>query len=330
MNAPPRPAGRGGFTALELLVVVGVIALLAALLLPAVQASREAARRTQCRNNLKQIGLALHNFEGREKEFPAAYLRVGRFFALTSTTPQVLLLPGLEQRAAYDRIDPFDRRDEVPLAPRDVTLPVFLCPSDPAGSGPGANYRACTGANPYVMHPWLNDAETPRETVGAFRIYEGLPAAGVRDGLTQTAAFGEVRRSGPGDAWDATTDYWYSGLAAGRDIYPGADELVEFCRDYDGTPARFHADSGRDWHYGDYWAALYNHAAGPNPPYPACSALPDNVHTPEGGLHPATSYHPGGVNVLALDGAVHFVADDIDLGLWRALATVDGGETAAF
>ena len=340
MTARPSPAAartaaaRGGFTLIELLVVIGIVALLAGLILPAVQASREAARRVECQNNLKQIGLALHNFEGQHGAFPAAWYDSVPIYFFTPTSPHVRLLPFLGQQVVYDRIDPFLVRTatQVPLRVRNITLPAFVCPSDPVPGG--SNYRACTGATPYVPAEGSSgmevDSGEPPGTFGVFRWRVDLPAAAVRDGLTQTAAFSEKRKSDRGKSWDPSVDYWYSGLEAGRELAPAADELIAFCRTYDGTPSRFYPHGGRDWELGEYWASLYNHAAGPNPPWPDCSAMAHHRRTPEGGLHAADSDHRGGVNVLALDGAVHFVADAVDLALWRALATVDGGETAAF
>ena len=167
---------------------------------------------------------------------------------------------------------------------------------------------------------------------GAFQAFDPLLAAAMRDGLSNTAAFSEKRVSGRGDDWDPETDYWYSGFAAGRNSgeYPGADELIDLCRFGVTDPARFESDAGREWRYGDFHQTLYNHAAGPNPSWPDCSALPYRIHTPEGGLHAADSYHRGGVHLSLLDGSVRFVGDPIDLAVWRAVATRAGGETVEF
>ena len=322
---------RGGFTLIELLVCVGIVALLAGLILPAVMASREAARRVGCQNNLKQIGLALHNFEGGHGAFPAAQLNRKPWLA-DWISPHVRLLPFLDQRAVYEAMDPFDRFDRPGLWAKDARVPTFECPSD--GVAGGTNYRACTGTTPYVPAWGEVGSGEPASTFGAFQVQDDLPPAAVRDGLSQTVAFAEKRKGNAGEAWDPAADFWYTGLAAGRAFvrggYPRADELLDLCGHYSGTPAQYYGDGGRDWEDGDYFATLYNHAAGPNPPFPDCSALPYHTHTPGGGLYAADSYHPGGVNVLALDGAVRFVADGVDLALWRAFATRAGGEAAAF
>ena len=327
MTVRPDTLRRRGFTLVELLVCVGILALLAALILPAVQASREAARNAQCRNNLKQFGLAMHNFEARRGAFPAAWHDPEWPPVFHQIPPQVRLLADLGRPNLYDAADHEIRG--VRRGP--VIVSSLLCPSDPAAAG--TNYRACTGAGPYVYTAGYGSADREdRASVGAgaFEMRRDLPAAAVRDGLSNTAAFAEVRVSDVGDAWNSETDYWYTGLAAGRAIYPDADDLLDLCRGYVGDPAVFEPDVGRDWYESDYRATLYNHTAGPNPPWPGCSALSYHIHSPEGGLHPATSYHPGGVNVVLLDGAVRFVTDSVDLALWRAAATRDGGEAASF
>ena len=325
MRRPSPTPRRGGFTLIELLVVVGVIALLASLLIPAVMASREAARNAQCRNNLKQFGLALHNFEAGRGEFPAGQgLPDGE--PVGFAPPHVVLLPYLERADALAALDRPGHEDGM-----GAVVAGFACPSDPVGGG--TNYRACTGSGLRAPQPYHPDLDgLPDRLAGAFRIYAGLPASAVRDGLTQTAAVSERRKSGPGAGWDPATDYWYTAFNAGRRDAAAADELIEFCAGFEGTPARFQPDAGRAWAHSHFVDTLYNHAAGPNPPFPDCSLLSvySVIEPPGGGLHAATSYHPGGVNVLALDGAVHFAADAVDLALWRALATVEGGEAAAF
>ena len=320
--AGPRPAGRrrGGFTVIELLVVCGVVGLLAALILPAVMASRAAARRTACVNNLRQFGIALHDRHAVRGTFPpAATDEASPPWPFSS--PHVALLPHLGERARTGRAadDPGGRGD----------IPTFRCPADPAGAG--TNYRACVGAGLFALPAGTGAGPlgTPAEA-GAFALWDGLPAAAVRDGLSQTAAFSEARVSGPSAAWDPRTDYWYTAAAlSGR--YPTPGELAAVCGGFDGVPPTHYPDAGRSWARGDFTGTLYNHAAGPNPTFPGCSAfhLPGG-YVPEGGLHPATSDHPGGVNVVLLDGAVRFVGDAVDLALWRAAATRDGGEAVSF
>ena len=322
---------RRGFTLIELLVVIGVVALLVALVVPAVMSARETARKTQCVNNLKQIGLALHNFEASRGAFPGARHAADELHGVShssdGSSPQKHLLPFLEQAALAGELDQPGPSDGSPA------VAVLNCPTDPVAGG--VNYRACTGAGPYLdivgfrlslgRHP----DRLPELGPGLIGIYGGLPAAAVTDGLSQTAAFSEKRKSGPGDAWDPATDPWYTALSTTAADFPDPDQLIDLCRDYTGTPAQ-HAPAGRNLTRGQFEDTLYNHLVGPNPAWPDCGAAEYPEWTPNGGVFAADSYHPGGVNVLALDGAVHFVADTIDLALWRALATRDGGEAAGF
>ena len=320
---------RQGFTLLELLVVTGVAALLAALLLPAVMISREAARRSLCQNNLKQFGLALHHFEGSRGAFPPARWD-GRRDTTESISPHVRLLPYLGEQPLHDSLG-LTRPGYQGRKERTAVVPTFLCPSDSAAPG-GTNYRACTGAGPNIFYSDGRDGtDAPPTDAGVFILWNAIATAGIRDGLSNTAAFAEKRRSDAGAAWEPDTDAWYSGLAAGRvDGGATADELLGVCSRYAGHPAAYFADGGRRWDESEYKYTLYNHSAGPNPAYPDCFQDDRDAYSHMGGIHAADSYHPGGVNVLALDGAVHFAADAVDLALWRALATREGGEAAAF
>ena len=328
---PPVPPRRA-FTVIELLVVIGVIAVLAALIIPAVMMSRSAARGAACKNNLRQLGLALHNFEGVNRAFPAARTED------RGASPHAELLPLLDAGPLFARLGPDRTAYGDAAAARDTAVPTYLCPADPAPGG-GTNYRACTGADPYWHRAdWgldgLNrdDPPAPDTTGGTFVMEAGTPAAAVRDGLSHTAACSEKRRAVAGAGWDPRTGYWYTSAAFGRPDYPAAAELLTLCGGYAGTPANFRPDAGRAWFPGDFSDTLYNHAAGPNPGFPDCSVVggPGSFVPEPGGLHTATSDHPGGVNLLLLDGAVRFVADGVDLALWRAAATRAGGEPDTF
>ncbi|MGE5194309.1 MAG: DUF1559 domain-containing protein, partial [Deltaproteobacteria bacterium] len=204
---------RRGFTLIELLVVMAVIAVLVAILLPAVQQAREAARRSQCKNNLKQIGLALHNFEGAFGKLPA-----GAIWKVNGTNKgsiYVYLLPYLEQSAVYDAYNlnlPNIDGSTFPGTSTligSVVLPTLVCPSDshPAQYFGRAvhNYAASRGptdvfSNPSCpcAYPWQSFAQAPlddpRNFAGPFtRVGTPIRFADVRDGLTNTIFFGEVR-----------------------------------------------------------------------------------------------------------------------------------------
>ena len=173
------PSVRRGFTLIELLVVIAIIAILMALLLPAVQQAREAARRSQCKNNLKQIGLALHNYLDTAKCFPFATGGTGNRYSALSQ-----LLPQLDQGPLFKKID----FKQLITAPANVTagltvLPQFLCPSDlqnplPA-SGGATNYNPNKGSS--VL--WQDPAGD-----GVIYHFSSTKIADIKDGTSQTAA----------------------------------------------------------------------------------------------------------------------------------------------
>ncbi len=183
---------RDAFTLLELLVVVAIIAILVALLLPAVQDAREAARRAQCSNHLRQLGLALHLYHSTLKSFPSGVIAEGDDLRDARHSGLALLLPHLEQRALHARYD-FDRtwRDEQNAEARSIRIPVFLCPSsgslvvqEGALSGEPSDYAFSKGPLAYLCRQRLAG--------GMFDINSGVRAADIKDGLSHTFAAGEA------------------------------------------------------------------------------------------------------------------------------------------
>lgn len=218
-----------GFTLVELLVVIAIIGILVGLLLPAVQAAREAARRMQCQNNLKQFGLAAHNFESAMKYFPPSHhTKVfkhpvnGNPFTATSMAPaQVFMLPYFEQSNKFVLFNlDYDVNSDQPIYPlvpplpganaaaRVIDVPSFLCPSDPSphrtwDSG-RQSYHACIGgANMYGGTAIDGMFATPRVSHG--QIMKGPKFSEVTDGTSNTALFAEVMRGTL--VWNATGQY---------------------------------------------------------------------------------------------------------------------------
>ncbi|HVJ66658.1 MAG TPA: DUF1559 domain-containing protein, partial [Caulifigura sp.] len=174
---------KSGFTLIELLVVIAIIAILIALLLPAVQQAREAARRTQCKNNLKQIGLALHNYESTYTVFPPGR---GSF---TEATPGAFILPFLEQGSQYSLFDfsySLNGSTKNTAAIRQ-TISAYQCPSHPIVPGfplnGQANYQPCTGSN----------ADLGTMT-GIFFINSSTKFRDIPDGTSNTAMYSEIRK----------------------------------------------------------------------------------------------------------------------------------------
>jgi prepilin-type N-terminal cleavage/methylation domain-containing protein/prepilin-type processing-associated H-X9-DG protein len=335
---------RGALTLIELLVVIAIVAILIALLLPAVQKVREAAARAQCLNNLKQIGIALHNYEGMQKSlppvFPATALPpyvgvVPDYFYSWSVLAQ--LNPYLEQTTIYNQMNLYEPMYTLPtltvLPDNEFALqqiiPLFLCPSDtmqPVGGGYGVpvfgpvNYGACIGSGttnggaPYGS-PWNADGMFQAQVKGSF--------AQITDGLSNTAAFSESTLG--------TGPTMVSGPIPGnpQTVYANVPPPL--------TPAtcaianlwNVELPRGYLWASGEIRCASYNHYYPPNPPEYDCVA---NLSTPGPqqytavGFKAARSYHPGGVNVLLADGSVRFITNAIDWDVWMALGTRAGGE----
>ena len=326
---------RPGFTLLELLVGVSIVGLLVALILPAVQSAREAARRLQCENNLKQIGLALHSYETSNKCFPLNWgnprvdPKLGRPFYIGARPYSALtrLLADLDLQPLFASINfnvetfPNGAECDFPF-PQNLTaygtsIAVFLCPSDGESIPGGCNYRGN-----YGIGPCFGPTRQAYDSGNGFYMFPGvLGPQSFPDGLSHTVAYGERLRGTGADG----------GVFPARDF--GDIDVMTYCvsRDADvaldcarlastnGFPA--YRSAGFTWFYGDFECAAYNHAQEPN------GRIPDAlVAGPWFGIATARSLHPGGVNSLMADGSVRFVRQSVGRGVWRALGTRNGGE----
>lgn len=327
-----------GFTLVELLVVIGVIAILVALLLPAVQSAREASRRASCLNNLKQIGLAVQNFENSYRHLPTG--AVSKAYSAVPQTPHnyfrwsafAHILPFMEQAAVAGTLNMdvplFSVSFQVSEENRAIVaqeLPGLLCPSDTwnrlgTGFGP-TNYAAATGSGA--------GGGTPFDTDGVFYINSKVRLAEITDGLSHTVAFSEsilghdIATGTPRSA--ANPDFVYG--------FARAVPLTE--ASCNGTALwNFTNPRGFSWANGEYRSALYNHYWPPNSSEFDCvSALItgplDRIHSAHG-WRTARSMHPGGVNILMVDGSAHFVNDHISTTVWRGISTRSGKEILQF
>lgn len=328
---------RRGFSLLELLVVIAVIGLLVALLLPAVQMAREAARRMSCGNNLAQIGRALHNYHEAHRVLPfgcgtdydglvssLGTLNDRRY----STHSQIL--PQLDQANVYQRLH-FDVAPFAPYVnsgayesdciasgglsavngPAAVTvLPVFLCPSDIdrlESMWGHNNYRSCNGGG------WHG-----RNGNGMFGQNSSVRLGDVTDGLSNTAMFSErCKGTWTHDIFDPLSDiYDLAGIWS-------EDTFRDYCRSLSPEEAAaYHqnVDSGQNWLEANFNWTRYNHLVAPN----AVSCK--NGFTWDGVGMAASSRHNGGVNVLFGDGHVKFIGELVDPTAWSAMGTIRGGE----
>jgi prepilin-type N-terminal cleavage/methylation domain-containing protein len=334
-----------GFTLIELLVVIAIIAILIALLLPAVQQAREAARRTQCKNNLKQLGLAIHNYESTHRVYPFGkglnYANVAApVYARWSQ--HAMLLPYVEQANLYQSID-FNFPPETPgmggvigfmpayvsptgknaVASRGV-VPGFLCPSDLGISDPWQ------GQNNYAGNQggWLcdrsdnpgtaNDSAPGELQTGVFYYLSKCAPKDIVDGMSNTAFFSE-RIRGQGRP-DPKSDLFVMPHQTSLDATFQACNAVN---PLTGTPLT--SKWGYSWVMGENCCTQYNHVQTPNKISCAGTNFPGTM-TNMAMQVTVSSRHTGGVQVMMGDSSVHFVSDSIDLGIWRAIGTRASGE----
>ena len=325
-----RSCARKAFTLVELLVVIAIIGVLVALLLPAVQSAREAARRSSCSNNLKQLALSLHNFESAYKKIPA-----GEMHATGYLSPHAMLASYFEQGNVYDRMDlnkgPFDQPNYNAARTQPKNL---LCTSDPF---PGkkedmgwTNYHANAGS--WVqLNGWdgvfgsaLTNANGSTRTVGGKPGIGQLRLADIGDGLSNTCAFAEVvNGAGTGGGPKSRFDCFEFGAppagpnAAARTAFRNKDWKTSTIPLLGGADWRWR---GYPWTEGSVWRTWYNHLM---PPNQVCWRPGDWWKI----VSPATSYHPNGVMVSMCDGSVRFVSESVDADVWLAAGTRLQGES---
>jgi prepilin-type N-terminal cleavage/methylation domain-containing protein/prepilin-type processing-associated H-X9-DG protein len=319
---------RSGFTLIELLVVIAIISVLIALLLPAVQSAREAARRAQCTNNLKQLGLALHNYNDSYGSFP-----INRSVFPSGTTPTpyaysgfAMLLPFIEQSPLYAAIN-FNLPSGTTYQAGNTTVLAtsvagFLCPTDPqqvpAGEA-GTNYRFSEGTS--IAYEWGAtdptgyNASLPAPD-GPFFDNTAVTLAQITDGTSNTAAMSEKLLG----------DFNTAVATPNRDIYVGTiipttpEQAYQYCQQLDptSTPSNGSSTEGTPWISGTVSITPYKHVS---PPLTmSCYYYPERLTLT------AWSLHPGGVNVCMCDGSVRFFKATIDRTVWRAIGSRNGGE----
>jgi len=312
----------------ELLVVIAIIGILVALLLPAIQAAREAARRSQCTNNLKQIALALHGYHDIHKTFMTVSGGIQTvaygggcpgWIMSTGFSWRTMILPQIEQQALYDRLDltkstqgcwpggdtsgAFPRLGDADPAgrPGDTQIPTFLCPSDPTrpiGTEGPTNYAGIWG-----------DRARPESDRGIFSRLK-VTMGHITDGTANTAMVGEVFRG-------KACDHVYSGVGALNG---------QRCRRWAEETGHCGAATGV-WN-GSAWVGL-----APNDPLNDRITWSDNHCAgcfQDTDRRPISSLHPGGALCAYGDASVHFIPDSVDGDLWRNTGSRAGQEAGVY
>jgi prepilin-type N-terminal cleavage/methylation domain-containing protein len=345
---------RSGFTLVELLVVIAIIGVLVGLLLPAVQSAREAARRMQCSNNLKQITLAMHNYESAHRKIPANFTTGAGISGNFSVFAQ--MAPYYEQGNMLDLIH-FDRPLHVGCCPGKLVAPhdtaaataiaALACPSEDydrtfsitslSGQGPtqsysGTNYAMNTGTGVGTLY----DTRVPTDGILWINAKVGFEA--ITDGLSNTAAFtehllGVLDQSPQEPTVDAMRRRVMMNVRCdfiSRDMPPRNPGMVDYVLPKDPNELETYTRAstlfrgwtgqrGAGWINGrEYWTG-YTHY------HPPQSGIPD-MQSCGWGVFGARSNHFGGVHLSRCDGSVDFVTDSIDLDVWRALGTRNGHE----
>jgi len=293
---------RRGFTLIELLVVIAIIAILIALLLPAVQQAREAARRTECKDNLKNIGLALHNYHDTNQGFPSGNVvrRSGGRWWGYGWTWHAMILPQMDQEPLFEALKPELNSDsgtvnspKQQLANQDTKIEIFQCPSQPGGDlqyggqngDQPSNYNGVCGTNTFNNNHTDGANDVAYRGNGVFHLNSYVRFADMTDGPSNTFNVAEVQTK----------------LA---DNMPGGDRRYVFSQGGDGN-------SPND--ISEYLIGMET-----NPTWG------DPINS--GSQEATGSFHDGGCHFLMGDGRVEFVNEQIDLNIYAALATRGGGE----
>jgi prepilin-type N-terminal cleavage/methylation domain-containing protein/prepilin-type processing-associated H-X9-DG protein len=329
-----------GFTLIELLVVIAIIAILIGLLLPAVQKVREAAARMKCQNNLKQYGLAAHNFESAYQFLPPGEWTRSTDGGTSRPSLAAVLLAYVEQANKFNQFNfAFDVTSATNAPARRQDVPIFLCPSE-VSSASFTDGGELVGRNSYFGNTGaVADSRLFRSDArgGVFGVVpvvpgetpKGLPILSMTDGTSNTVMFAEIIRSLTANS--TTVDYTTNVVSGNISVAPGLYDgrLVSGCAG--GSVSRRINYVGLQYYRGGInHQSFYTHTLPINWNRNTGNAATQKYGCGDGSFRrahiPAASYHTSGVNVCMGDGSCRFVRDSIDFTLWQQLGTRAGGE----